>query len=56
VLNRRLAELREAAIVELAEEGYRLTPDGGELLALIAPVSAWATRWARRIDRRIGAT
>jgi DNA-binding HxlR family transcriptional regulator len=52
VLNRRLAELREAGVVELTDEGYRLTPEGDELLELIAPVSAWAKRWARRTAGR----
>lgn len=49
VLNQRLAELRDAGIVELGDDGYRLTSDGDELLDLIAPVSRWAKRWARRI-------
>lgn len=54
VLNQRLAELREAGLVELTDDGYQLTSDGDELLDLLAPVSAWAKRWARRIDTRIG--
>jgi DNA-binding HxlR family transcriptional regulator len=52
VLNQRLAELREAGLVELTELGYGLTDDGEELLDLIGPLSAWAKRWARRMERR----
>ena len=48
VLNDRLAELRAAGIVEAAEDGYRLTSEGRELLALYPPLDAWAERWAER--------
>jgi DNA-binding HxlR family transcriptional regulator len=53
VLNDRLGELRDAGIV--ASEpgtGYRLTTDGHELLAALAPVDDWAKRWARRTRQR----
>jgi DNA-binding HxlR family transcriptional regulator len=42
VLNDRIAELREAGIVE---EGYALTPEGRELLAAYEPLGDWARRW-----------
>jgi DNA-binding HxlR family transcriptional regulator len=48
VLNDRLAELRAAGIVEATADGYRLTDEGGELLALYPPLDAWAQRWAQR--------
>ena len=48
VLNTRLAELREAGIVDAAGEGYRLTRQGRSLLANLAPLDEWAKRWARR--------
>jgi DNA-binding HxlR family transcriptional regulator len=48
VLNDRLAELRAAGIVEVADEGYRLTGEGRELLVLYPPLDAWAQRWAKR--------
>ena len=51
VLNDRLSELRAAGIIESAYEGYRLTSDGRELLALYPPLDAWAERWAGR-ERR----
>lgn len=52
VLNQRLAELREAGVVELAAGGYRLTREGRGLLSALAPLDAWAKRWARRAARR----
>lgn len=48
VLTRRLAELREAGIVDAGDEGYRLTGEGRNLLDAYAPLSDWAARWARR--------
>lgn len=48
VLNQRLGELRDARVVELTDEGYRLTPGGIELLSALAPINEWAKRWARR--------
>ncbi len=52
VLNQRLAEARDAGLVELTDDGYRLTADGDELLDLIAPLSAWSRKWARRMEAR----
>lgn len=52
VLNQRLRELREADIVASdATGGYRLTDEGQRLLQALAPVDAWAKRWARRTAR-----
>jgi DNA-binding HxlR family transcriptional regulator len=52
VLNDRLHELREAGIVDGQRAGgYRLTREGHELLELLAPIDAWARRWARRTTR-----
>ena len=48
VLNQRLAELREAGIIELHDAGYRLTPEGARLLAALGPLDAWAKRWAKQ--------
>lgn len=47
VLNDRLAELRDLALVDLSEEGYTLSEKGRELGALLLPLDAWARRWAR---------
>lgn len=49
VLNARLANLRGAGIVEQrAGEGYALSAEGARLLAALAPLQDWATRWAKR--------
>lgn len=47
VLNQRLRELREAGLVELADDGYALTALGWELQEFFEPLNAWAERWAR---------
>jgi DNA-binding HxlR family transcriptional regulator len=49
VLNARLADLRQARLVELTDAGYRLTTDGHSLLRLMLPLHDWAERWARRL-------
>jgi DNA-binding HxlR family transcriptional regulator len=48
VLNTRLSELRENAIVEHGEDGYALTAIGGDLLDKLLPITAWAESWAKR--------
>jgi len=48
VLNDRLRELREVAIVETDSKGYRLTSDGLELVAALGPLQVWVERWADR--------
>ena len=49
VLNQRLAELREALLIEAADEGYALSARGRELLTLFEPVTRWADGWARAV-------
>ena len=50
IVNTRLAELREAKLVELDEAvGYRLTALGGELLRLFLPLHVWSEKWAKAI-------
>lgn len=54
LLNKRLAELREAGIVESGSDrqeggGYMLTRDGQFLLAKLMPLSRWAEAWAERL-------
>lgn len=47
-MNTRLAELREAKLVELDDAtGYRLTALGNELLRLFLPLHAWSEKWAK---------
>jgi len=56
VLNTRLAEMRTAGLVESrADEGYALTREGEQLLALLAPLHAWSGRWAAAGPERVGA-
>jgi DNA-binding HxlR family transcriptional regulator len=45
VLTDRLRELAEAGIVGHADDGYVLTPQGGDLLARLAPLGEWAADW-----------
>lgn len=48
IVNTRLAELREAKLVELDEAvGYRLTALGRELLQLFLPLHTWSEKWAK---------
>jgi len=50
IINTRLAELREAKLVELDEgAGYRLTALGAELLRLFLPLHTWSERWAKSL-------
>jgi len=50
VLNQRLRELREAAIVGVqAGEGYALTREGQSLLEALRPLHGWAARWSERV-------
>ena len=47
VLNQRLAELRDAGLIESGKGGYRLTKQGHRLKDALAPLDNWAKRWAR---------
>lgn len=52
VLNQRLAELREALLVDHdAGSGYRLSAHGQDLLLAIQPLLQWATPWARAVAK-----
>ena len=52
VLNQRLAELREALLVEHdVGSGYRLAPQGRSLLVAMEPLLKWAPRWAREVQK-----
>lgn len=51
VLNVRLAELREVAIVEMRDEGYALTTLGHELIAALGPLFEWSGKWAKALER-----
>ncbi len=50
VLNLRLAELRDALILDIEpEKGYALTMLGRELLKQLQPLKRWAEKWANAI-------
>lgn len=49
VLNQRLAELRDALIVEVVDEGYTLTDKGRELSGVLRPLHHWADDWAKSL-------
>ena len=51
VLNSRLAELRETGVVAAGAAGYELTALGSDLRDALAPLDAWAKRWAREAPR-----
>jgi DNA-binding HxlR family transcriptional regulator len=48
VLADRLRELGELGLLEQSDAGYRLTPDGRDLGAVLLPLDAWARRWSKR--------
>jgi len=50
VLNTRLAEMRDALLVELKpDEGYALTKWGRELLSHLTPLTVWSEKWAKTL-------
>ena len=52
VLSQRLAELRDAQLVEKDQAGsYRLTEPGSRLLARLDGMDEWTQEWARRLGR-----
>lgn len=51
ILNTRLKELRDAGLVVLDGEGYRLTERGASLLETLMPLDRWAQAWAREMRK-----
>ena len=51
ILSQRLHELKEAEVLQMLDDQYRLTAEGRELLGVLAPLRAWATRWAQRTSQ-----
>ena len=54
VLNQRLAELREALLIEAGDAGYTLTERGRSLLEQFAPLDRWANDWAKAVRKAGG--
>ncbi len=50
ILSTRIKDLTEAKLVERTLEGYRLTPVGRELFAILEPFKGWATSWAKGLE------
>lgn len=53
VLNKRLKELKECALVDHDGRGYLLTDLGQELFALLSPFGAWSQKWSRTVTEKI---
>lgn len=49
ILNSRLKDLREAALIERTIDGYQLTAMGRELYDLLLPFGEWSIKWATHI-------
>lgn len=45
VLNTRLKQLNEAALVQTTPQGYQLTPLGYSLMETLDPLREWAKKW-----------
>jgi DNA-binding HxlR family transcriptional regulator len=52
VLSTRLATLTEAAIVDLDDDGYRLTPLGKDLITALNPLQSWAADWEKALPEK----
>jgi DNA-binding HxlR family transcriptional regulator len=52
LLNKRLAELREAQLIDHEPGGYGLTAHGQALFKLMLPLVAWADEWALATDQQ----
>ena len=51
VLTRRVAELRDARLVERDSDGYRLSGLGKDLVTSLQPLLAWSRVWATEVHR-----
>jgi DNA-binding HxlR family transcriptional regulator len=52
VLSTRLATLTEAAIVDLDDDGYRLTSLGKDLITALNPLQSWAADWEKALPEK----
>ena len=50
VLTRRIAELREARLVDKVEGGYVLSDLGAGLVAGLGPLTDWSVTWAAALE------
>ena len=49
VLNKRIAELREAQLLTRSDSGYVTTRQGKELYDMLVPLGSWSKSWARLV-------
>lgn len=49
ILNTRLADLRNAALIDTTNEGYQLTDLGRELGSKFADLTQWSEKWAKTL-------
>lgn len=49
ILNTRIKDLQDAALVERTLEGYALTDLGKGLFELIEPLDPWSRKWAKAV-------
>ena len=54
VLTRRVAELRDAQLVERHSEGYVLSELGKGLVTSMQPLLAWSRTWAAELQKAAG--
>jgi DNA-binding HxlR family transcriptional regulator len=50
LLNKRLAELREAQLIDHVSGGYGLTEQGQKLFNVMLPLVGWADEWAAETE------
>jgi DNA-binding HxlR family transcriptional regulator len=50
VLSRRVAELRDARLVERRADGYGLSHLGADLVTSLQPLLAWSRTWAKELQ------
>ena len=51
ILNQRLKQLRDLAIVDSQSDGYGLTESGLALARELARLNGWAERWGAALDK-----
>ena len=49
ILNSRIKDLRDADLAERTLEGYRLTPRGEKLIAILQPFGDFSMEWAQQV-------
>lgn len=52
LLNKRMKDLRELALIELGDNGFTLTDLGMALVGKLASLDSWANDWADQLAHR----